>query len=80
MKKSVNGSGMTLVGIGIESVIGKGWRIVDGVRQIRTPWLHDSAFSEATKKAAMYAVARTERDKLTHRHTIDGDWIVVHSY
>lgn len=69
-----------LAGLGIESVPGRGWRIIDAARMIRTPWLHDSAFSEQTKKAAMYAVARTEREKLTHRHTVDGEWIIVHSY
>lgn len=75
MKPSV-----TLAGLCIESVVGRGWRIVDPARNIRTPWLHDSCFNETTKKAAMYAVARTEREKLTDRHTVDGEWVVVHRY
>jgi len=73
-------AGYSLAGLCIESTLGRGWRILDPARKVRTPWLHDSAFNESTKKAAMYAVARTEREKLTHRHTIDGDWVVVHSY
>ncbi len=64
----------------IESRPERGWRILDDETKVRTPWLAHECFSETAKKAAMFAVKRTDRNKLTHRHTTDDDWVVVHSY
>jgi hypothetical protein len=51
------------------------WRAVDEVRKIRTPWQDGSG-----NDAARYAVARTNRNRLTSAHTVDGDWVIVHRY
>lgn len=51
-------------------------RVCDYVRKIRTPWL----FYGASDHVAACAVNRTNLERLTSRHSKDGDWIIVHSY
>jgi len=56
------------------------WRVVDDVRKIRTPWMSgDIPNRTEAIVAAKMAVKRTDPSKLTHRHTRDGEWVIVHS-
>jgi hypothetical protein len=56
------------------------WRVVDYVRKVRTPWLTAVARTGILEKAAKMAVRRTDPQRLTHRHTRDDDWVVVHAF
>lgn len=58
---------------------GQEWRVIDYVRHVRTPWLDGGLRTRILETAAKTAVKRTNRDKLTDRHTRDEDWVVVHS-
>jgi hypothetical protein len=56
------------------------WRVIDNVRKIRTPWMSGNIPNRTDAIiAAKLAVKRTDPAKLTHRHTRDGEWIIVHS-
>lgn len=53
------------------------FRVLDHARKVRTPW---QAAGYASDHVAACAVNRTDRDRLTPRHTTDGEWIIVRSY
>jgi hypothetical protein len=53
-------------------------RIVDYARKVKTPWL--ACCNEVLANTAAAAVMRTLRSSLTWRHTVDGEWIIVHTY
>jgi len=57
---------------------GTDWRVIDYVRHVRTPWLDGNLRTRVLEIAAKMAVKRTDREKLTDRHSRDEGWVIVH--
>ena len=57
------------------------WRLVDAARKIRTPWLTGKFTDDpALYRGIKLAVETADRNKIVpHRHTFDGEWLIVHT-